>query len=37
MPGTFVLADRSIVRTKKGAIGLLKIDGPTNPSLFKGL
>jgi hypothetical protein len=37
MSGTFVLADHSIFRTKKGALGLLKIDGPTYPSLSKGL
>jgi nitrite reductase (NO-forming) len=37
MPGTFVSVDHSIFRTEKGALGLLKIDGPTNPSLFKGL
>jgi len=37
MPGTFVSVDHSLFRTEKGALGLLKIDGPTNPSLFKGL
>ena len=37
MPGTFVSVDHSIFRTEKGALGLLKIDGPTDPSLFKGL
>jgi hypothetical protein len=37
MPGTFVSVDHSIFRIEKGALGLLKIDGPTNPSLFKGL
>ena len=37
MPGTFISVDHSIFRTDKGALGLLKIDGPTNPSLFKAL
>ena len=37
MPGTFVSVDHSLFRTEKGALGLLKIDGPTNPALFKGL
>jgi nitrite reductase (NO-forming) len=37
MPGTFVSVDHSIFRTEKGALGLLKIDGPANPALFKGL
>jgi len=26
-----------LFRTEKGALGLLKIDGTTDPSLFKGL
>jgi nitrite reductase (NO-forming) len=37
MPGTYVSVDHSIFRIEKGALGLLKIDGPTNPSLFKAL
>jgi nitrite reductase (NO-forming) len=37
MPGTFVSVDHSLFRTEKGALGLLKIDGPTDPALFKGL
>ena len=37
MPGTFVSVDHSIFRIEKGALGLLKIDGPANPALFKGL
>jgi nitrite reductase (NO-forming) len=37
MPGTFVSVDHSLFRTEKGALGLLKIDGPTNAELFKGL
>ena len=37
MPGTYISVDHSIFRIEKGALGLLKIDGPTNPSLFKGL
>jgi nitrite reductase (NO-forming) len=37
MPGTYISVDHSIFRTDKGALGLLKIDGPTNPSIFKAL
>jgi nitrite reductase (NO-forming) len=37
MPGTYVSVDHSLFRTEKGALGLLKIDGTTDPSLFKGL
>ena len=37
MPGTYISVDHSIFRIEKGALGLLKIDGPTNPSLFKAM
>ena len=37
MPGTYISVDHSIFRTDKGALGLLKRDGPTNPSIFKAL
>jgi len=37
VPGTYVLVDHSIFRAfNKGAIGLLKIDGPENKAIYSG-
>jgi nitrite reductase (NO-forming) len=37
VPGTYVLVDHSIFRAfNKGAIGLLKIDGPQNKAIYSG-
>jgi nitrite reductase (NO-forming) len=35
VPGTFLLVDHSIFRTfNKGALGMLKVDGPANPQVY---
>lgn len=37
VPGSYVLVDHSIFRAfNKGALGILKIDGPDNPSIYSG-
>lgn len=37
VPGTYVLVDHSIFRTfNKGSLGLLKIDGPENKTIYSG-
>jgi nitrite reductase (NO-forming) len=37
VPGSYVLVDHSIFRAfNKGALGILKIDGPENPSIYSG-
>jgi len=37
VPGTYLSVDHSIFRIAKGAVGLLKVDGPENPEIYKGL
>jgi nitrite reductase (NO-forming) len=38
VPGRFLLVDHSIVRAmEKGALGLLEVDGPEQPGIFKVL
>ena len=37
VPGTYVLVDHSIFRTfNKGSLGMLKVDGPENKSVYSG-
>ena len=37
MPGTYILVDHSIFRTfNKGALGMLKVDGPENKLVYSG-
>ncbi len=37
VPGTFILVDHSIFRTfNKGALGMLKVEGPENKALYSG-
>ena len=37
VPGTFILVDHAIFRTfNKGALGMLKVEGPDNPQLYSG-
>jgi nitrite reductase (NO-forming) len=37
VPGTFVLVDHSIIRAfNKGALGMLKVDGPENKLVYSG-
>jgi nitrite reductase (NO-forming) len=37
VPGTFILVDHAIFRTfNKGALGMLKVDGPRNPDIYTG-
>jgi nitrite reductase (NO-forming) len=37
VPGTYINVDHSIFRIAKGAVGLLKVEGPDNPDIYKGL
>ncbi len=37
VPGTYISVDHSIFRIAKGAVGLLKVEGPENPEIYKGL
>ncbi len=38
VPGHFLLVDHSIVRAmEKGALGILEVDGPEQPGIFKVL
>jgi len=37
VPGTYINVDHSIFRIAKGAVGLLKVDGPANEDIYKGL
>ena len=37
VPGTYINVDHSIFRIAKGAVGLLKVEGPENPEIYKGL
>lgn len=37
VPGTFIIVDHSIFRTfNKGALGMLKVEGPRNPMIYTG-
>ena len=37
VPGTYINVDHSIFRIAKGAVGLLKVEGPENPEIYKNL
>jgi len=37
VPGVYLNVDHSIFRIAKGAVGLLKVDGPESPEIYKGL
>ncbi|TLY25356.1 MAG: nitrite reductase, copper-containing [Nitrospirae bacterium] len=37
VPGTYINVDHSIFRIAKGAVGLLKVEGPEQPDIYKGL
>ena len=37
VPGTYLNVDHSIFRIAKGAVGLLKVEGPEQPDIYKGL
>jgi nitrite reductase (NO-forming) len=37
VPGTYINVDHSIFRIAKGAVGLLKVEGPESPDIYKGL
>ena len=37
VPGVYLNVDHSIFRIAKGAVGLLKVDGPESPDIYKGL
>jgi nitrite reductase (NO-forming) len=37
VPGNFMLVDHALARTDRGAWGILHVDGPDNPAVFKGV
>ncbi len=37
VPGTYLNVDHSIFRIAKGAVGLLKVEGPEQPEIYKGM
>lgn len=37
VPGNYMLVDHALARMDRGAWGLLHVEGPENPSLFKGV
>ncbi len=36
VPGEYTILDHSIFRTEKGAIGIIKADGPPRPDIYRG-
>ncbi len=37
VPGNYILVDHSIFRIERGAVGILQVDGPEAPEIFKKL
>jgi len=37
VPGTYINVDHAIFRIAKGAVGLLKVEGPDQPAIYKNL
>ena len=37
VPGTYINVDHSIFRIAKGAVGLIKVEGPEQPDIYKNL
>ncbi len=35
VPGTYVLVDHAVFRTERGALGLLRVEGPEAPEIFR--
>ena len=37
VPGTYMLVDHALSRLEKGLVGILNVEGPDNPAVFKVL
>ena len=37
VPGTYINVDHAIFRIAKGAVGLIKVDGPDQPEIYNNL
>ena len=35
VPGNYVLVDHALSRVERGLAGILQVEGPANPALFK--
>ena len=35
VPGKFILVDHALSRLEKGLVGILNVEGPANPEVFK--
>ena len=35
VPGKFILVDHALSRLEKGLVGILNVEGPDNPEVFK--
>jgi nitrite reductase (NO-forming) len=35
VPGKFILVDHALSRMEKGLVGILNVEGPANPEVFK--
>ena len=35
VPGNYILVDHALTRVERGLAGILKVDGPDNPEVFK--
>jgi len=35
VPGNYILVDHALTRAERGLAGILKVDGPDNPAVFK--
>ena len=37
LPGTYINVDHAIFHIAKGAVGLIKVEGPDQPEIYKNL
>ena len=35
VPGKYMLVDHALTRVERGLVGMLEVDGPDNPTIFK--
>ena len=35
VPGNYILVDHALSRAERGLAGILQVDGPPNPTVFK--
>ena len=36
VPGNCILVDHALSRAERGPLGILKVEGPSNPEIFEG-